>query len=142
MPRRKPILEFAGEYCFLSNFYPCEVQYQNIVYPSVEHGFQACKSLDRRCRIRISKLKTAASARCAGSKLELRRDWERFKEVIMYNFLKQKFKIPALRAKLIATEDAKLVEGNWWRDTYWGVCNGKGKNRLGKLLMEIRDSIR
>jgi predicted NAD-dependent protein-ADP-ribosyltransferase YbiA (DUF1768 family) len=33
----------------------------------------------------------------------------------------------------------ELIEGNWWGDTYWGVCNGVGENHLGKLLMKIRD---
>lgn len=42
------------------------------------------------------------------------------------------------RKKLLATENALLVEGNTWNDTYWGVCNGVGKNTLGQLLMKIR----
>lgn len=138
----KQINAFEGKYYFLSNFYPCRVEYQRIVYPSVEHGFQACKSLRRSDRKRISKLKTAAAAKRAGRKLELRIDWERMKEVIMYNFLTQKFRIPELKEKLLATSNAKLIEGNWWGDTYWGMCDGKGKNRLGKLLMEIRRNLR
>ena len=139
---RKPIIAtFTGKNEFLSNFWPCKVQYQGIVYPSVEHGFQACKSLSRRDRIRISKLKTATAAKRAGRRLKLRSDWERVKKVIMYNFLRQKFKDPELRDKLIATRDAKLIEGNWWGDSYWGVYGGKGKNKLGKLLMKIRDGL-
>jgi predicted NAD-dependent protein-ADP-ribosyltransferase YbiA (DUF1768 family) len=39
---------------------------------------------------------------------------------------------------LKATGDEELVEGNWWNDTFWGVCNGVGENNLGKLLMKIR----
>ena len=31
-----------------------------------------------------------------------------------------------------------LIEGNWWKDTYWGVCDGKGQNKLGELLMKVR----
>lgn len=40
------------------------------------------------------------------------------------------------------TGDAELIEGNNWGDTFWGVCNGRGENMLGKLLMEIRDYLR
>ncbi len=43
-----------------------------------------------------------------------------------------------LREKLLATGDRKLVEGNTWGDTFWGVCRGNGKNHLGKILMKIR----
>ena len=33
----------------------------------------------------------------------------------------------------------ELIEKNWWNDTYWGECQGRGFNFLGKYLMEIRD---
>ena len=59
----------------------------------------------------------------------------------MENGLRQKFKYPELREQLLSTGDQELVEGNWWRDFYWGVCNGVGDNNLGKLLMKIRDDI-
>ncbi len=41
--------------------------------------------------------------------------------------------------KLLSPEE--LVEGNWWNDTFWGVCNGEGQNNLGKILMKIRKEI-
>lgn len=44
--------------------------------------------------------------------------------------------------KLEATGDSLLVEGNWWHDTFWGVCNGFGENNLGKLLMKIREELK
>ena len=47
-----------------------------------------------------------------------------------------------LQERLLATGDAILIEGNTWNDTYWGVCNGVGKNTLGQLLMKIREEIR
>ena len=31
------ITRFDGRYGFLSNFYPCKIEYQGITYPSVEH---------------------------------------------------------------------------------------------------------
>lgn len=139
---KKRIESFEGEYRFLSNFWPCKVRYCTITYPSVEHGFQACKSLSKKKREQISQLKSAADAKRAGRRLKLRADWETYKEVIMYHFLKQKFKDKTLKNKLLATGDAPLIEGNWWGDTYWGVCNGKGENRLGKLLMRLRATLR
>lgn len=65
--------------------------------------------------------------------------WDTVKTVIMYDLLKQKFGKEPFKTKLLNTGDAKLVEGNWWNDTYWGVCNGVGENRLGILLMLVRE---
>jgi predicted NAD-dependent protein-ADP-ribosyltransferase YbiA (DUF1768 family) len=47
-----------------------------------------------------------------------------------------------LRDKLLATGDAVLEEGNDWGDQIWGVVNGAGENRLGKILMNVRDDLR
>jgi len=56
--------------------------------------------------------------------------------------MRQKFKQPELKAKLLATGDAELIEGNHWGDIVWGVCRGKGENRLGKILMKVREELR
>jgi predicted NAD-dependent protein-ADP-ribosyltransferase YbiA (DUF1768 family) len=47
-----------------------------------------------------------------------------------------------LRAKLLATGDSVLEEGNTWGDRIWGVYQGQGDNRLGKILMKIRAELR
>lgn len=59
------------------------------------------------------------------------------KELIMI-----KFQNPLLKEKLLNTGDALLIEGNTWRDYYWGECKGKGENHLGKILMEVREIIK
>lgn len=138
---RKTILAFEGEYRFLSNFYPCIIKHQSILFPSVEHTFQACKTSSMDKRVEISEIKLARDAKRAGRKLKLRKNWERVKDDIMYNLLKKKFETPELRQKLIDTGDAKLVHDNWWNDTYWGICNGRGRNCLGKLIMKVRDGL-
>lgn len=129
---------FTGEYRFLSNFYPCKVVFDSITYDSVEHAYQAPKTLDLARRELIRDASTPGVAKRLGSKVKLRDDWEVVKCRIMYDLLKQKFRDPELRRKLLATGAHKLVEGNTWGDTYWGKCNGVGKNYLGKLLMYIR----
>ena len=41
-----------------------------------------------------------------------------------------------------------VVHGNWWHDNYWGNCNCdrckdiKGQNKLGKMLMDLREEFR
>ena len=42
---------------------------------------------------------------------------------------------------LLATDDMEIIEGNVWGDTFWGVCDGKGENNLGKVLMEVRQHL-
>jgi hypothetical protein len=42
----------------------------------------------------------------------------------------------AIAAQLLSTGARPLIEGNTWRDEYWGVVPGKGGvNKLGELLM-------
>ena len=60
----------------------------------------------------------------------------------MEEALRIKFSNPKLRKALLDTGDEYLEEGNTWGDQYWGVCNGVGKNKLGKLLMKIRQEIK
>ena len=48
----------------------------------------------------------------------------------------------ALKELLLSTGDAVLVERTW-RDAFWGDGgNGKGKNMLGRVLMEVRSELK
>lgn len=134
-----PILAFMGEYQFLSNFYPVKVEYEGKIYPSVEHAYQAAKSLDDAVREQIRNLPTPGQAKRAGKKVDLRKDWQLVNISIMEKLLRQKFSNPELKERLLKTGKRELVEGNTWGDTFWGVCKGVGENHLGKLLMQIRD---
>lgn len=59
-------------------------------------------------------------------------------EICLAKFTQHEF----LKEALLATGDSELIEGNTWRDYFWGVCNGKGQNKLGKILMRIRAELR
>lgn len=135
------INSFSGEFGFLSNFTPSEVMWMGVRYPTVEHAYQAAKSRDEVVRRSFAYLETPGKAKREGRKIEIRDDWESIKVNVMRTLLIQKFSDPDLLAKLKATAPHELVEGNWWNDTFWGVCRGVGKNTLGKLLMEIRDGL-
>ena len=133
------VTEFQGEFRFLSNFWPSPIEYEGIWYPSVEHAYQAAKTLKVSDRKRIAKLITPGKAKRAGKELDLRPDWEEIKLDVMRELLQKKFAYRDLMFRLKKTE-GELIEGNTWGDTFWGICNGKGENHLGKLLMEIRDN--
>ena len=136
-----PITEFSGEYRWLSNFWMAPIEIQGWRFPSSEHAYQAAKSLDQNDWLAISLL-TSGQAKRFGRTIKIRADWEEIKVDAMRSILTAKFlQNPDLRARLIATGDAELIEGNHWGDTFWGVCKGQGKNILGKLLMELRQSL-
>lgn len=142
MTQQTQIDKFEGNYSFLSNFFPCLVIYNGKQYKSVEHAYQAAKVLSPEEHDQIAAAKTPAESKKLARSFTLRPNWDDIKVQIMADLLFQKFTIPELKEKLLATGNAELVEGNWWNDTFWGVCRGRGKNTLGRLLMELRDTLR
>ena len=142
----KTIENFDEEYSFLSNFYSSPVRQDGVTYPTVEHAFQACKTTDFAEREPIRQASTPGQAKRLGRRVTLRPDWEQIKVSVMRELLLQKFKDDLLKAQLLATGEAVLIEGNTWHDCYWGFCRcercGKGSNMLGILLMEVRDKLR
>ena len=136
------IKSFRGPYRWLSNFWPAQVVLDGIVFGSVEHAYQAAKTLDLDHRRAIAGLAKPGQAKRYGRKLQVREDWEQVKLAVMEDLLRQKFSHPDLGQKLLDTGDACLEESNVWRDFFWGVCDGKGENHLGRLLMKIRDGLR
>jgi ribA/ribD-fused uncharacterized protein len=119
------------------------IELGSVEYPSSEHAYQAAKTKDRTMRRKIACKKTAWEAKRLGQQVKLREDWEERKVEIMYRILRAKFtQHKELKQKLLDTGDAELIEGNSWKDYEWGVCEGKGKNLLGKLLMLLRDELR
>lgn len=132
------ISEFQGEYRWLSNFWPCPIIYDGMVFNSVEAAYQAAKAESDEVRREFECL-SAKEAKKKGQTIEIRPNWNEVKDKTMYEICRNKFdQNPELKEKLLATGETKLIEGNDWGDTYWGVCNGEGKNMLGKTLMRLR----
>ena len=132
---------FTGDYHFLSNFAASKVELDGVEYKSVEHGYQAAKTLNPEGRRRIREAPTPGAAKKLGRSVYLRPDWEEIKFDVMENLLRQKFNQPDFRRALLNTSNIELIEGNTWGDTIWGVCKGKGENHLGKILMKIRKDL-
>lgn len=135
----KEILGFFGAYRFLSNYHVVDILMPDgLTYPSTENAYQAYKLLDVELRKPFTKY-TCGEAKKAGQDIELRSDWEKVKVEIMLSCLEVKFKTAGLMNLLQATAPKYLEETNDWKDTFWGVCEGKGQNMLGQTLMKIRD---
>ncbi len=143
------IYRFTEEYRFLSNFWYAEVHMYGKSYPTAEHAFQAAKTVDPEEREKIRNAATPGQAKKLGCKVQLRPDWEEIKLWVMKTLVERKFDPwahPELAQKLIDTGYETLIEGNYWHDTFWGVCEcdrhqSRGTNNLGRILMEVRDEL-
>lgn len=136
-----PINSFRGEFNFLSNFYPHPIKVCGITYCNVEAAYQAGKSLDGKVRRQFSRLNGAESKK-RGRTVKLRPDWDKAKIEVMELCLRAKFSNPKMQKLLLSTGERTLIEGNYWGDTFWGVCKGEGRNTLGTLLMIIRNDLK
>jgi len=135
------IKSFQGHNRFLSNFYPATVRYAGAVYPTVENAYQAAKITNPNLRKSFLLCTPGQSKRLSRS-YPLRPGWDDMKYAVMKFLVTQKFMNHLeLKNLLLATGNLELIEGNTWGDTYWGVCNGKGENNLGKILMEVRSKL-
>ena len=123
--------------CF-SNFSPHPVRLGGKTWPTTEHYFQAQKFEDEGHREEIRRANSPMLAARLGRdrKRKLRRDWESAKVGVMTDAVRAKFtRHEELRAILLGTGDAKLVE-HTENDSYWGDAgDGSGKNMLGQFLM-------
>jgi len=138
---------FDGAYRFLSNFWPSPwVELDGVAYHSVEHAYQAAKTLNLNDRKQFNDgTITAGAAKRIGQSLIIRPDWELVKVYTMTDLVEQKFQDEKLFGLLIETFPFDLIEGNNWHDDFWGDCKCEkhkdipGLNNLGKILMKIRD---
>ena len=143
--RNTAIMSFRGEYSFLSNFYEGKVfTYKGLKFNNTEAPFHAEKCWSRAKEFEM--IRPLQSKRL-GRRVLMRRDWEQIKDRVMYDVCYAKFtQDPVLKAKLLATGNRELVEGNTHGDRCWGMTcsNGVwiGENRLGKVLMKLRDDLR
>lgn len=133
---------FDGDYRWLSNFYQSPLQWGDIVYPTVEHAYQASKTNNSSVRFSISRLSSPGEALRAGHDLVLSDDWtDEHKIKVMELLLRKKFYEDPLRRLLVDTHPVWLINTNMWGDVFWGMYRGKGENHLGVLLMKIRGDV-
>ncbi len=128
-----------------SNFALFPIKLDGKTWPTSEHYFQAAKYVDKSDQETVRKANSPALAARLGRdrKIKLRKDWESAKVGVMRKAVLAKFsQHQKLKDLLLSTGDLKIVE-HTDNDSYWGDGgNGKGKNMLGKILMEVRNEIR
>jgi ribA/ribD-fused uncharacterized protein len=127
-----------------SNFAPFPIDVGGKVWPTSEHYFQAQKfsgtEFEEKIRTTASPMIVARMGRDRSK--PLRPDWEAVKDEIMLTAVRAKFgQHPKLASLLLATGDARLVE-HTTNDRYWADGgDGTGLNRLGEILMQVREEI-
>lgn len=132
-------------YGAFSNLYRREILVDGIAYPTSEHAYQAAKA--RRPEVRDWILAAPSPALLAMVahglyQWDIVPEWSRIKFDRMRTVLRAKFtQHEDLRDLLLSTGSARLVESATVDNPVnrlWGEVNGKGKNMLGVLLMELR----
>lgn len=136
--------KFEGEHRWLSNFWLVRVYWRGVWWSSSEHAYQASKFDNPDIVEQIWLAETPGKTKWIARKYasHIRPNFHEEKRQIMREILAAKFQDQEMREKLLATGDAVLIEGNTWGDVYWGVCDGKGENWLGILLMNVREEIK
>ncbi|CAG8555223.1 14075_t:CDS:2 [Acaulospora morrowiae] len=140
----------AEPYYEFTNFFQAPVFIDSQVWPSTEHYFQASKFDNPELREKIRNHSYARDAfRTAREYDRMKRgNWEfpkgnPYKEHIMRKALMCKFtQHKQLKYLILSTGTARIHE-HTANDYYWGDGgrNGRGLNRLGELLQELRTQL-
>ena len=134
-----------GPYGEFSNFSPHPFELKGKVWPTSEHYFQAQKfaGTEHEETVRLANSPMVAARMGRSRERPLRLDWETVKDDIMREALRAKFtQHPQLRSLLLSTGNVELIE-HTKNDNYWADGgDGRGKNRLGQLLVELRAQLR
>ncbi len=136
-------LKYSGRWVdnWFSNFKLCHFTLDGYNWPSVENYYQANKTTNKEEYLLFLEC-TPSYAKQLGKRITLRTDWENIKYDVMLKALKAKWYQEPFKSKLLATGDEDIVEWNNWGDTIWGATlGGKGENKLGCMLMEIRKEL-
>ena len=137
--------EFRGNwiYNWFSNTKLVKLTIDGEVYHSVENYYQSQKILSPILRKEIATVPPYESKHLT-KKLKIRDDWEDIKESVMEKALRAKFTQHSFWKEKLLCHQGVIVEWNNWGDRYWGADykTGKGKNRLGILLMKIREDLK
>ncbi len=135
-------------YGVFSNLYRRDIEFEGTVYPTAEHAYQTGKPRKEEVKRWLLAAPTPALLAMAAHGLyawDVRSDWSKIKFDRMLRILRAKFSQHAdLKEILIATGAARLVESGTTDNAVnrlWGEVNGKGKNMLGLLLMQVRTEL-
>lgn len=139
---KNTIRGFYGNYQFLHNDYDVPVTIDGITYRCNMSAYEAQKISDYYEKKKFADLDGLVAYEL-GKRIKTTDDFEENKLNIMKKIVYAKFvQNEELKRKLLDTGDKILICSNYYGDKFYGVVEGKGKNHLGKILMEVRDELR
>lgn len=136
------IYGFVGNNSFLSNFYPCEVWYDGVMFPTSENAYQAAKVPQDKRKLFVTCTPAKSKKLWKDHTKMNTAQWNELRMDVMTQCVYYKFtQNTLLSTQLLNTGNKYLIEANLWNDEFWGfnVKNNKGENNLGKLLMRVRN---
>jgi ribA/ribD-fused uncharacterized protein len=135
-------------YGAFSNLFRRKIVFEGQEYETAEHAYQAGKARKEKVREWILSAPSPSLLAMAAHGLyswDIVPNWSSTKYDRMRAVLHAKFsQHDDLAALLVSTKDARLVETGTVKNvvnTTWGEVNGEGKNILGNLLMEVRETL-
>lgn len=135
----------GDDFGWMSNFARFPIELDGKDWPTSEHYYQAQKFTDPELQEQVRQASGPGEAARIGRDPNnpLRPDWDQVKDDVMRKVVKAKFvQHKELAYELVATKDAELIE-HTKNDAYWADGgNGKGKNVLGVILMEVREQLK
>ena len=163
-PGEEPVFFFAGnpalnEHKEFSNMHEAPIQVDGITFPTVEHYFQWSKAKmfgDADIQNKILKTASPKSVKTYGKKVKGfdEEAWNEKKDSVMRTAVKAKLmQHPDILKKLRDTGTRPIAEADP-RGKYWGIGTSSetskakdpsrwpGQNKMGKILMELRDELK
>jgi predicted NAD-dependent protein-ADP-ribosyltransferase YbiA (DUF1768 family) len=155
---------FTGPYAALSLIHRSAFHFEGDEFLSALAAFEAAKIANRRDRVSFigwncpKPWKAGALGKNIPARW-IRPDWDDVgvQFAVMLEIQRSKFSWPDTQAVLLATGEADLISTNVCHDNIWGVCKcrsvsdarrkysigirctGVGEDRLGDILMKVRD---
>lgn len=148
-------IAFQTEHAYLSNFFPCPIKCNDIVFRSSEQLYQyerACFVKDYNCANEVLTATTPQNAKRATVRIQNSPAWDQVKLEKMKKIIDLKFnQNPVLKAEILKTGEVTLIEATV--DSFWGAGlplnsrklregQWRGHNHLGKILMNYRHELR
>ena len=136
------IFELAGKWAALHDYALSPVKLDGVEYQTVRHAYEAAKTMNEEQRAVVAHAATPGIAEQLGRyNVDVRPDWEDVRLSILADLLRQKFSGRTLKALLLETGDEEIVYMNG-DDLFLGSRYGTGENHMGRLMMELRESLR
>jgi len=146
VPFKKDVYGFDNKAQWLSNLWFAPVKVGEYTFPSAQNAFYAARFWKSRdlmlefCDIHPAKAEVFSMLMQKERPKDADPAFFGKREAIMERTVRRKFvQNPYLKCKLKLSEGFDLENANDWGDDYWGTCRGIGENRLGKILMKLRE---